>query len=313
MSKSWYQVSCDVRQDIADAVAQYLGETTGCGVCTENRKVDAFSHDEIPVAETVTVTGYLSAPCRIEEYISRLASFISSCGQNRSHPLQSPKVSLISEEDWANSWKDLFRPISVGQRLLVTPSWLPPASDEGRLVVTIDPGMAFGTGGHETTMLCLECLEEIASSTRELSTQESSTEGLPVLDLGTGSGILAIAASKLGARHVDAIDIDQDAVSVARENCRINGVEDRVDCRAATLDSIASSYGLILANILAEELVRLAPDIVKRLHGGGYLVLSGILAEKENYVIEGFKPYPLTLDRVMAAGEWRCIRYRRDI
>lgn len=291
---------------MAEAVADYLTERSGCGVCTDNRSVDTFSTDDIPATTTVTINSYFSVPCPIEEHLAALAAFMNQqASQLPSYQPAPPSVSMIAEENWANSWKEHFKPLPVGKRLLILPSWENPDAAEERQVITLDPGMAFGTGGHETTRLCLECLEQIL-------TEEAAPE-LPVLDLGTGSGILAIAAAKLGAKRIDAVDIDPQAVLVAEENCRLNRVSDAVACSTTPLEQLPGGYRIILANILAEELVRMAPELTRRLLPGGLLVLSGILGEREPFVIDGFAAQPLTLEASLAAGEWRCLRYRRPL
>lgn len=305
MASAWYQVSCEVPAPLAEAVADYLSERSGCGVCTDNRNVDTFSTDDIPTNDTVTITSYFSVPCPIEQHLAALTTFL-----NQLHPQlptyqpTPPQVSMIAEEDWASSWKEHFKPLPVGNRLLILPSWETPAADETRQTIILDPGMAFGTGGHETTRLCLECLEQILT--------EEPRQDAPLLDLGTGSGILAIAAAKLGATQVDAVDIDPQAVLVADENCRLNRVADAVACSTTPLEQLPTGYRVILANILAEELVRMAPELTRRLLPGGLLVLSGILAEREQFVIDGFAPQPLELEASLAAGEWRCLRYRKQ-
>lgn len=304
MASAWYQVSCDVPAALAETVADYLTERSGCGVCTDNRNVDTFSTDDIPTTTTVTISSYFSTPCPIEEHLAALTAFLNGLATvlpgYRPAP---PTVSMIAEEDWASTWKEHFKPLPVGNRLLIIPSWEAPAAAETRQVITLDPGMAFGTGGHETTRLCLECLEQI--------TANAAHPELPVLDLGTGSGILAIAAAKLGALRIDAVDIDPQAVLVAQENCRLNQVADAVSCSATPLEQLPDGYRLILANILAEELVRMAPELTKRLLPGGWLVLSGILAEREQFVIDGFSSQPLNLEQSLSAGEWRCLCYRK--
>jgi len=305
MASAWYQVSCEVPAPLAEAVADYLSERSGCGVCTDNRNVDTFSTDDIPTSDTITITSYFSVPCPIEQHLAALTSFLNQQSpQVPGYQPAPPQVSMIAEEDWASSWKEHFKPLPVGNRLLILPSWEKANPAEDRQVITLDPGMAFGTGGHETTRLCLECLEQILSSEPRLDE--------PLLDLGTGSGILAIAAAKLGATRIDAVDIDPQAVLVADENCRLNRVADAVVCSTTPLEQLPTGYRLILANILAEELVRMAPELTRRLLPGGLLVLSGILAEREPYVIDGFTPQPLTLEASLSAGEWRCLRYRRQ-
>lgn len=305
MASAWYQVSCDVPAPLAEAVADYLSERSGCGVCTDNRNVDTFSTDDIPTSDTVTITSYFSVPCPIEQHLAALTAFLNQLpSQLPDYQPTPPQVSMIAEEDWASSWKEHFKPLPVGNRLLILPSWETPAADETRQTIILDPGMAFGTGGHETTRLCLECLEQILV--------EDPRQDAPLLDLGTGSGILAIAAAKLGATRIDAVDIDPQAVLVADENCRLNRVAAAVACSTTPLEQLPTGYRVILANILAEELVRMAPELTRRLLPGGLLVLSGILAEREQYVIDGFAPQPLTLEASLAAGEWRCLRYRKQ-
>lgn len=307
MASAWYQVSCTVPAPLAETVADYLAELTGCGVCTDNRDVDTFSPDDIPEQQLCSLTGYFAVPCPIEERLAELEAYLRACctATDDFRPTP-PTVQLIGEEDWASSWKEHFKPLPVGRRLLILPSWEQPACDEQRLVLTLDPGMAFGTGGHETTRLCLECLESILDELLPLNPDPT------LLDLGTGSGVLAIAAAKLGAQRIEAVDIDPQAVLVAEENCRLNRVADAVRCSSTPLEQLDADYDLILANILAEELVRLAPQLLAHLKPNGLLVLSGILAERERYVIDGFSPYPLRLEASTAAGEWRCLRYRRQ-
>jgi len=304
MTAAWYQVTCEIPARFSEALADYLSDLSGCGVCTENRDVDSFSTDDIPALTTASITCYFTIPCPIEQHVADITTFLANLPEP--FPLVPPQVSLLGEEDWASSWKAHFKPLEIGQHLLITPSWEPQRSDEGRAVIVLDPGMAFGTGGHETTRLCLECLEGL------LSPPPPEFETMKILDLGTGSGILAIAAAKLGAPQIDAVDIDPQAVLVAAENCILNGVESRINCSTTPLAQLGDTYRIILANILAEELVRLAPEIVSRLAADGDLILSGILAEREELVCKGFEPFPLTFLSSLAAGEWRCLHYRRQ-
>jgi ribosomal protein L11 methyltransferase len=213
-------------------------------------------------------------------------------------------LSAVNTEDWSSSWKVHFKPLRVGKHLLIVPTWEEAVVLPGDLVIRIDPGMAFGTGGHETTRLCLELLESVMEKSPLLTIPS-------LLDLGTGSGILAIAANLLGAGRILALDIDPDTVEIARENLTLNGMSDSIECGTVPLESLAEHFDIILANILAEELVRLAPYLMERLHPGGALILSGILAEKESLVRQGFASQPLTYIRTVSDGEWVAMLYEK--
>ncbi len=305
MTASWYQVTCEVPAQLSETVADFLTDLSGCGVCTENRDVDSFSTDDIPELAVSRIISYFALPCQIENQLSCITTFLADLSMQS--PLPAPTVTLLGEEDWATSWKAHFKPFEIGQGLLITPSWEILKNEGKRAVIVLDPGMAFGTGGHETTRLCLECLETLlVPAPRDIT-------DMKILDLGTGSGILAIAAAKLGALQIDAVDIDPHAVAIAAENCLLNRVEEQVRCSTTPLEQLNGDYAIILANILAEELVRLALEIISRLKPGGSLILSGILAERERLVREGFDPLPLVFESSLAAGEWRCLHYRRAL
>jgi ribosomal protein L11 methyltransferase len=305
MNESWVEMVCEVPSELADIVADYLTDISSGGVCVENLDVDAFSLDEIRHSPTTSVKAYFAAGDDIEALLTETGAFLDGLAARHSGlVLAKPFISKVRSEDWSSSWKAHFKPVRVGRRLLVVPSWEEPHARPDDIVLRLDPGMAFGTGGHETTRLCLELLERIM-------------DGMPltlspaVLDLGTGSGILAMAAVRLGASRVHAVDIDPQAVEVARENLAANGMEQLVECSTTPLEALTESYDVILANILAEELVRLAPHLVERLAPGGMLVLSGILAEKEELVRNGFAPHPLEYRETVTDGEWVAILYQR--
>jgi ribosomal protein L11 methyltransferase len=169
-------------------------------------------------------------------------------------------------------------------------------------VVTLDPGMAFGTGTHDTTRLCLEALAQLF--------EEQQLQR--VLDVGTGSGILAIAAAALGAQQVVACDIEPESCRVAAENARLNLVDGRVQITDRPLEELEGDFQLVLANILAEENIRLAPQLVSRLTPGGSLVLSGILVEKEQLVIDALRTFALTGPDIVRTAEWSCLIYRKE-
>ncbi len=212
------------------------------------------------------------------------------------------RLAEVADQDWGESWKKGLGPISVG-RIFVRPSWVAAAAPAGAAEVILDPGMAFGTGTHPTTALCLGALSSLLAS----------RPGASVLDVGTGSGLLAIAARKLGAGRVVGIDNDPVAVKVARENAALNGVGAALELGEEPLDSLAGTFDVVVANILANTLVDMAAALARRLAPGGVAVVSGILAPQAEgvraaYVKAGLAAAP-DLDR--QDGEWVVLGLRR--
>jgi ribosomal protein L11 methyltransferase len=206
------------------------------------------------------------------------------------------RVRRLKESDWRESWKKYFGVQRIGRALMVKPSWTQYRPKPGETVIEIDPGMAFGTGQHPTTAMCLRALEELVRP------------GMRVLDLGCGTGILAIAAAKLGASRVVAVDIDPNAVRAARENAAANGVSPAIDVREGTLEMVeGEQFDIIVANISGLTLERLASEMVSRLVAGGALVTSGFLEDAVAGLREAYAIVDLTIDRVVEDGVWRAI------
>jgi ribosomal protein L11 methyltransferase len=304
-NRCWTEISCEVPEEAVDVVADFLAVLTGGGITVENRFVDAFSQAEIEDLPRKTVKGYLPPEAGVEGVREELETFLrSSQGLFPEERFGPVSVSTVSEEDWAGTWKLNFTATRIGERIIVKPTWEEYSPLAGETVIDIDPGMAFGTGTHPTTRLCLRAVEEFFSN----------HPGLPqpkVLDVGTGSGILAIAAAKMGG-EVTGIDIDPEALETAAQNADLNGVATGISFSPAPLEELCGGYDLILANILAEELVRLATSLVERLRPSGVLVLSGILSEKDPLVLSGFEKFPLTHVRTDHEEEWSGIVYRRN-
>jgi len=208
------------------------------------------------------------------------------------------EVAAIEPRDWGEEWKKGLAPLSVG-RVFLRPTWIEAARPPGAVEVVLDPGMAFGTGTHPTTALCLAALDAFLAT----------RPGAAVLDVGTGSGILAIAARKLGAGRVAASDDDPVAVLVARENATRNGAA--LELTGADLPAIPGRFDLVVANILAGVLVALAPDLVARLAPGGELVLAGVLVPQESEVRAAFAGAGLAELPGARQGEWSLLRFRR--
>jgi len=304
----WAEITCTVPEEMAEAVADFLLDLTGNGVSIENRTVDTFNIDDLTAETVKNVKGYLPADDELESVVARLNDFLAVIGPDYpGFSLIPPTVSLLREEDWANSWKSNFKPTRIGRRLVMKPSWEVYAPLKGDIVLELDPGMAFGTGTHGTTRLCLEAVEQLICDEGALSRGNTT-----VLDVGCGSGVLAIAAALFGATAVTAVDIDPVAVTVTDENAAINGVSATVSASTTPLAELPGEHAIVLANILAEDLVRMGEELVKRVTPSGYLVLSGILSEREQFVIDGFSPLPLTLERVTRQDEWSCLVLRKN-
>ena len=207
------------------------------------------------------------------------------------------KIELIgvNEEDWANSWKAYYKPLHIGKKMVIVPAWERYEEQPGEIIVRMDPGMAFGTGGHETTRLVIELLEEVVES------------GMRVADVGCGSGILAICAAKLGAAECKAYDIDPVAVRVARENILDSGLEN-VTCDVSDLlkgvDLSDGPYDLICANIVADIIIRMAPDVSKYMKDDAILLASGIITERAEEVIGELEVNKLKVVRRLDDNGW---------
>ena len=227
--------------------------------------------------------------------------FAERSGAARAAQALGGQLEEIPDQDWGETWKKGLGPIAVG-RVLVRPSWVATEVPAGAVEVVLDPGMAFGTGTHPTTALCLAALSDLLAE----------APGASVLDVGTGSGLLAIAAGRLGAGPVRANDSDPVAVAVARENAALNGVA--VQIGAEPLSGIEERYRIVVANILANTLIDLAGEIAAHLAPGGVAIVSGILVPQEDEVREayrraGLRPLPA---RDRRDGEWSLLAFGRE-
>lgn len=210
--------------------------------------------------------------------------------------LTDAKIELVgvNEEDWANSWKAYYKPIKIGERLVIVPAWEKYTPAEGELIVRMDPGMAFGTGTHETTRLVIKLLENYTK------------EGCRMLDVGTGSGILAICASKLGAGECRAYDIDPMAVRVANENIKDSGLTN-ITCEVSDLlrqVDKSRPYDLICANIVADIIIRMTPDVGELMHKDTVLLASGIIMERSDDVVECFEKHGFRIVERLEENGW---------
>lgn len=274
----WLQVTLVVDGEMAEAVADILGRFATNGVVVESGVIFNDAEDEGTPTGPLSVYGYLAVDEKLEETRCHLEEALWHLGQIQ--PLPQASYQYLADENWMAAWKKYYHPIPVGKRLLVLPAWLESQYPE-RLAVRIDPSMAFGTGTHPTTQLCLELLESY------------TPVGQPVIDVGCGSGILSIAAIKLGASRALAMDIDSQAVRSTRENAAANQVLEQIETGQGSVEEVRAGQfslvqaRLVLANILAPVIIRLfQAGLAELVAPGGYLILSGILDHQADEVVQ---------------------------
>lgn len=300
----WLEVALVVEPELGEAVSEVLSRFVSGGVVIESNVRYNDAEDEGTPYGPVRVYGYLAIDEQIEETRQKVAEGLWYLG--RIQPLPEPAYRPIQDEDWMAAWKQHYRPIPVGKRLLILPAWFEPKPGEQRIAVKIDPSMAFGTGTHPTTQLCMEMLEDTVVA------------GQPVIDVGCGSGILSIGALKLGASHALGIDIDNAAVISSRENAAANGVLDRLEAGIGSVSEVLrGSFSLrqaplVLANILAPIIIRLFEGGLAGLVApGGALVLSGILEEQADGVIQAAQAHGLQFIEMRKITDWVVILMRK--
>jgi ribosomal protein L11 methyltransferase len=293
---NWLEVSLNVNGELAEAVADVLARFAPNGVVVENGVYFQNADDPGTSLDTLNVRAYLPVDEKIEETRQRLEEALWYLG--RIQPLPAAVYTPIADQNWMEAWKQHYRPIPIGEHLIIVPAWLE-SPDASRIPIQIDPGMAFGTGTHPTTQLCLELLEKYARP------------GQDVIDVGCGSGILSIAALKLGARRALAVDIDEAAVQASNDNARANDVLAGLQAGTGSVDEILSGgfafqqAALVLANILASILIRLFEDgLGKLVSKDGILILSGILEEQADSVIQAAQASGFKLIEKRQMGDW---------
>lgn len=305
---NWLEISLTVNGELAEAAADVLARFAPNGVTTEQGVKFTDEEDEGAAAGPVIVRAYLEMNDQIEETRQKLEEALFYLGMIQ--PLPAPSFKQIADQNWMEAWKAHYKPILVGRRLLILPAWLE-SPDLQRVAVKIDPGMAFGTGTHPTTQLCLELMEKSSFENRQSKI---------VIDVGCGSGILSIAALKLGAEKVLGVDIDIESVKNSRENAVLNGVGEELILGQGSVTEILrgdfafKSAPLVLANILAPVLIRLFDaGLADLIRPGGEIILSGILDHQAGNVVAAAESKGLKLNDQRQMGDWVALKMSRDV
>ena len=300
----FYEVTVDTTSEASELVAEILTEagSNGIGIYDNNDLADladsgvVWDYMEEHLIENdgkAQVKGYFEVEnfqdtrADIEE---RLEFLKKNCPFD--YGTLDISLSTVDDCDWVESWKQYYKPIKAG-RITIVPEWIEYEAEDGEYIVKIDPGMAFGTGEHESTKMCLELLQALGM------------EGKSVIDVGTGSGILALASAKLGASKVEAYDIDDNAVKSARENCVLNDLQDKITvANANLLDKTANKFDVVLANITADVLIMLSQSLGNYMKKDGIVIISGIILKREDDVKEAFEKFGFSVKERINMGEW---------
>ena len=293
---SWLEVSLNVNGELAEAVADVLARFAPNGVVVENGVYFKDADDPGTSLDEVNVRAYLPVDEKLEETRQRLEEALWYLGSIQ--PLPEALFTPIADQNWMEAWKEHYKPIPVGEKLIIVPAWLK-SPDPTRIPIRIDPGMAFGTGTHPTTQLCLQLLEKYIQP------------GNDVIDVGCGSGILSIGALKLGAGRALGVDIDQASVDATLENADANAIKAGLLVGLGSVDDLLSNKfefqqaPLVLANILANILIRLLEGgMGKLVSRNGVLILSGILEEQAEKVIQVSAKHGFKLVEERQIGDW---------
>ena len=322
---NWLEVSLSVDGELAESVADVLARFAPNGVMTEQGVRFVNDEDEGTATGPITVRAYLEVNDQLEETRQKLEESLFYLGMIQ--PVPAPAYKQIADQNWMEAWKQHYHPILIGRRLLILPAWLE-SPDLKRIPIKIDPGMAFGTGTHPTTQLCLELMEKYFDKCHPERSEGSlhsvgdssfveerlAQNDMNVIDVGCGSGILSIAALKLGASKVLGVDIDIESVKNSRENADTNEVGDELILGQGSVTEVLAgqfpfkSAPLVVANILGPILIRLFDaGLADLVEPGGEIILSGILEHQAESVIAAGQAKGLERSDQRQMGDWVAI------
>ena len=301
----WVEVSLTVRSEQAEAAAEVLSRTIPNGVVVEQRAIPNYSDEANPIEPIARVFGYLLADSTLEDKKLQLEENLWHLGQIQALPAASYRP--IQDEDWMEAWKKHYRPTKIGKKLVIVPAWIK-KDFPGRLPIRINPGMAFGTGTHPSTQLCLLMMEEALQPSQS------------VIDVGCGSGILTIAALKLEAGFVLGVDNDPAAVKATLENSANNQLGSGLEIGLGSVAEIRNgqfrirSATLVIVNILASVIIRLFEDgLADLVDAGGKLILAGILEPQAQPVILTANKKGLVLEKTISSSDWTALLFRKPV
>lgn len=296
----WYEISVMIGRECEDAAGEILMEQGAAGYSVEDPRLAEAADvrwvgdywPDVSDDGTIVLKGYFSSPLD-ERVLATMEARLRSLEQfGLEVGFLELKAAIVDEEDWAHAWKKHYHTETYG-RIVIRPVWEDFDADEEQFVIAMDPGMAFGTGGHPTTSMCL------------LALQELPLQGRSLWDVGSGSGILSCAAGKLGAHPITACDIDPVAVEASRVNTARNGVE--AHCIQGVIEDLHDKADVIVANIIADVIVPMIAQIPERLLPGGHYIASGIIENRVPEVREALRRAGMSIVQEWQQGEWYCV------
>lgn len=303
--ENWIEITIHTTNEASEIVESILLDYGSTGVAIEDpTTLEENLHDDfgtiIELSPTdfpdvgVIVKGYINELNFDDETFTRFKGELEQLGQNINiGEFFKIETTTIKDSDWENSWKDYFDILNIGEKFVIVPTWREYENEENKYVINIDPGMAFGTGGHETTSLCIKNLEKYVKPHDN------------IIDVGCGSGILSIAASYLTDGEIKAVDLDKLAVDVSRENFALNNLENRIVVEEASLlTKETKKYNVIVANILAHIIELMLDDAYNLLEDGGYYITSGIIKDKKDELLEKMLERGFKLVEETSDNEW---------
>jgi ribosomal protein L11 methyltransferase len=298
--EKWLKIEISAPAELMDALGNFLTETGAQGVFQESSAPQHTIGDfPEPVIEEI-LKAYFPQDVRCEKRIAAVQKYINSLREIfPDFGKLSFTTEIINDPDWGEQWKKYFKPIRVSNNIIVKPTWERYSPSSRDIVIEIDPGMAFGTGQHASTRMCIEAIEDIIMKDRSIKCWK-------VLDVGCGTGILGITAAKLGAQDVICVDIDKKAAEIARENAVINQVDGRLRIINRDVTTINEPRNLIIANLTAKLLLQLRPHLTQLLLPEGYMIISGIIEQDTKSIEEHFSVASFTQNKVITEKEWVC-------